>query len=318
MKKTRKDYKENRNKKIYEEYINTDTSFNKLANKYTLSPQRVRYLVNDYKKRGLGEELPLTATRKDRERYKNLAVELRENNKLTQSVQMLNQVINWDRKHKEWKLLSESLSHISVSYTKIAGITHTKKKQTEYLKKGRDYLEEVLQLYKAGKITKGKAQIAKVHLVSNIIWTNELVGERKQIKELKKALKLVNSALKDFPGSEAHKTWALNKKAQVLHRLGKSERAIEVLKESEQKLYEGYFEEFEIARKKKDKEGADQSTLKINVWLAGIHATMAVICHETGRNIMARHYANSILKIPDPEGMFGIKRRDMKKILEDL
>lgn len=316
--KVRKDYKEERNKKIHEEYINTDTSFNKLAKRYSLSPQRIRYIVNDYKKRGLGETLPVTTSRQERERFKNLAVELRENNKLTQSIQMFRQVIKWDQEHKEWEMLGDSYGHISVSYTKMAGITHDKKKQIEHLDKARKFLNDVLDLYKNGKITKGKAQIAKVHLVSTILWTNELVGEKKMIKELKKALKLVNNALKDFPGSEAHKTWALNKKAQVLHRLGRSDEAIEVLKESEQKLYEGYFEEFEQAKKDKNKEGDDQATLKLNVWLAGIHATFAVICHETGREILARHYANSILKMPDPEGLLGAKKRDMKKILEDL
>ena len=59
MKYIRSDYKINRNKEIYEDYQNSDTSFNKLAQKYGLSPQRIQSIVSDFKKKNLEASLSI-------------------------------------------------------------------------------------------------------------------------------------------------------------------------------------------------------------------------------------------------------------------
>jgi len=74
-------------------------------------------------------------------------------------------------------------------------------------------------------------------------------------------------------------------------------------------LFEGYDEEI-----LKD----DQAQLKLNVWLTGLHLTKAKIYAGEKKYVLAKHYANSVSNVSDPQNMLGERKKEAQRILASL
>ena len=263
MKSIRSDFKSGRNQQIYNEYVSSDTSFNRLARKYNISPQRVQFIVNDLKKKGLGIKLTLSSLKKDREEYKNAAIELREAGKLEISLEMFSKVIDWDEKNHNIRGLVDVMGHKRIAFSLMADAEVDNKKKLELLKQAEEASRKAIESAekKGIKDLAGSIAIQKVHLVGTIIKRVSLIGADKCTRDLLEALKLVEDALKDLPGSKSHKSWALLGKTKILHLLGRKEESLDTLSEAQKNLLLGYDEEMR---------NKDQGRMKMRVWATGI------------------------------------------------
>jgi len=246
----------------------------------------------------------------DREALKNKAVETREAGKLTEAKGLLQEVIKWDEENNNFQGEMDALGHLKLTLRAEANEAQDETTRQQLLKEASDATWKAVEIGQSHpEIPEGPAIIQKIHLVNLIIdqFANSELPEK--TTELKKALIIINEAIEKLPGTKAHKAWPLNAKAQILLGLDKVEEALDTLELAERNLYEGYEDEL-----KKD----DQAELKLNVWLAGLHLTKAKIYQQQDRQILAHHYANSVLNIDDPKNMLGLRKSQAKKILEEI
>lgn len=314
-------FQSERNQQIYNEYINSDSSFNTLARKYEVTPQRIAAIVKDFKNKGLGQNLKNTDPKENREQYKNNAVELREKGNYEISISLFEQIMAWDKANNNLRGLNDVIGHTVIAYNKLAQKATTPEAKKQFFEKSKDLLTQSLDIIKTAKLPTGPANITKTHLAStnfNLAMNTEDKKQRKQ--HLEQALDAVEQALTDFPGSQAHKAWPLKIKAQILHAQGKTDEAFEALILAEKFLYIGYPEEMGWAENRKDVKtiGNDQARLKILKWLNMLHLLYAQICAETNRKILAEHYLNSVITMHDPEGFLAENKKEAKKLLKTL
>ena len=307
--KIRKDYKIQRNQKIYAEYTNSDTSFNKLAKKFDLTPQRIQAIVKDIKTKGLEITLKGGDPKKKREKLKNHAVELRESGKIIQAIELFEQILKWDSTNGNLRGQIDILGHLSICYHLTAEKSDTKQARKKLLTKARGNLKESLSLIKQHKLPKGLSLTINAHLASNGLRLAEVVQKPEKGKFLGDALKCIDIALEGIPGSKAHKAWFLQTKARIQHLMNDSQSALDTLKDAENALYSGYKEEIDYK---------DQARLKLHVWTAGIDLTYAAIYKDTGRKILAEHKVASVLGLKDPERVLTQQKRKAREILESL
>lgn len=251
------------------------------------------------------------AASQQRETFKNKGVEAREAGDLKQAEKIFNQVIEWDKKNNNLRGQIDVMGHLRIVYTRLVEQTENKEQKKIYLQKASQINKQVLQIAERNKdvITEGSMSILKVHIASTIVSFFEYFTSEEAKAQLEKALNLVNEAIETLPGSKAHKAWPLRLKGEILHNLGKTEEAIEALTEGEVYLYLGY----------KDEIGKDdQAEIKINVWLSGLHLTFARICAQTKRDILAKHYVNSVLSVPDPKNILRERKKEAERILVTL
>jgi len=310
MKDTRSDFKVGRNQKIFEEYAGTDTSFNKLAKKYDLSPQRVQMIVSDAKKKGLGRKLSSKSSKKDREQYKNRAVELRESGKLDFSMRMFDEVIAYDKENKNVCGLIDVMGHKRIVYSLMADTEKDKAKRSEYLKDAAETTLAALQIAKkTPKEFLNHIYILQIHLASVLIRQAESESGKKKQELLTKSLQLLNDSAKNIKGSKAHKAWPMEKIAGVQYLLGKKDDSVKTLNQALEHIYEGYDEEMN---------GSDQGRIKIKIWLNGILVRYAQICVSEKKPLLAEIYASSVMNCPDADKVLVSMKRDAKKVLESF
>lgn len=295
----RSDYKVDRNKKIYEEYVSSDISFNKLAKKYNISPQRVRFIVNDLKNKGLEFNLSTTDSKEKREEQKNLAITLRESGKYQLALEKFDEVLAWDKAHENSKGLKDVLGHKKILFTLLADASSENSDKKAYLDKAEECLKEASKLFPEDKIL-------YVHLASLSLNNASLFPKDKK-KYAEEALISLEKALENFPGSKAHRAWPLSIKARALHVLDRDSEALSVLAQAEQALFEGYDEEMK---------NQDQGRIKISVWLSGIYLVYAHIAHKQQKSILAEMYANSIISMPDPLNVLHNRKKEAKELLD--
>lgn len=322
------DYKVERNKQIFADYINSDTSFNKLAQKYGVSPQRVRYVVNDYKNRNLGIGLDIKSSKEEREAYKNKAVEVRESGHADIALGMFDDVIKWDEEHLNMRGKIDVLGHKKICLTHLADNSDETEKNT-YLEDATQCLVEAIDLIeKTLDIPAGNIGIQKVHLAS-LLYDKAMVEKTSRSKKysmLKDGLEKIEEALQILPGSKAHKAWPMLTKARILYALEKVDDALKALREGQQYLFEGYEEELGNAQNRTKKErdkslsnlGNDQAQLKLRVWNSGLMLGFAEIYFKEGKFILAEVYASAVYNTPDPDGTLKLRKSQAKKILDAL
>lgn len=310
MENFRSDYKVERNKKMYEEYINTDISFNKLALKYNISPQRARYIINDLKNKGLNKTLDLKSGKKAKDEYKKAAVELRESGKHSLALEMFEQVYKWEKAKNETKGVMDVLGHIKITLVSMAEKTNNAQKKKEHMNQAQEATQEALELGKKDKSIKpGTLAIQKVHLGSLIADEALLFKGTEEQNKLKESIKLFDDALKNFPGSKAHKAWPLGNKAKSLILLKEYEKALKTLQEAQQDLFAGYEEEMS---------NKDQGNLKLRVWNSGVMLGFAAVYAKSNKPLLAEVYASAVINTPDPDGILTNRKKQAKTILENL
>ena len=322
----RSDYKINRNMQIYEDYVNSSLSFNKLAQKYGLSPQRIRYIVNDFKDKELGNSLPLDASKEDREKYKNLAVSLREQGRYEMSIKMFDELVSWDEKNSNPRGKIDALGHKKIAIVSLSKKVTDKSYKEKYLWQAFDCISEAIKTGKNNKneVPAGPLAIQYVHQAS----LGLLISEVKDLdkKSLKDGLEAIDTAIKDFPGSKAHLAWPLTIKAKILLQLEKFTEAFEVLQAGEKAIFDGYEEELGWTEVRKHHEedknikviGTDQALMKLNIWTTGINLTKAELYKKTGKLMLAEVYAQSVLKATDQTGTLKSRKEEARELLKEI
>ncbi|NCT56014.1 hypothetical protein GW755_04195 [bacterium] len=317
MKNIRSDYNFKRNNTIIEDYLSNNLSYSELAKKYKLTKQRVAAIIKDMSKKGFTKRLDIKSTKKERDSYLNRAIEIRESGVLKMSEQMFGEILKRDKQAKNYKGAVQVLGHLRIVYTRIAEETESLQEKIKLVEKAEESLKEVQSILKQNKKVfdlgnkniKGDYAINNVHLASVVLFKANLINTKDKKTALKEALSLINLAIKDLPGTQAHKAWPLRLKGEILFNLGELESAVKTLLLGEQLIFTAYEQEF------KDD---DQSEIRLNVWLSGIHLTMAKIASETNRKILANHYASSVISVKDPQNVLGERKKEAKRILAKL
>ncbi len=253
--------------------------------------------------------LDTKSQKEQREEYKNKAVVVRESGNLKEALSMFEEVQKWDEENSNTKGLIDVLGHIRIVYSRLAEESLDKKEKEILNKKAFAAAERALKVGEDNSLDSGALTVQKVHFASALLTLAQSKVGQEKIDGLNKALKIVEEAFETLPGSKAHKAWPLNLKGKILFELGKSQEAVAALLQGEAKIYEGYEEEI-----KKD----DQPEIKLNVWLSGIHLTLAYICQKEGKDILAKHYAASVLAIEDPNNVLGERKKEAKRILKGV
>ena len=306
----RKDYLIERNKEIFEEYKKKDESYNTLSKKYGLTPQRIQKIISDFKYNELAINLKVNSPKDEREKLKNKAVEMRESGKLNIGLEMFNKVIEWDKANNNLKGQIDVLGHLKIVFKLMSDREKNNNNKLKLLEKAAEINKQALELAESsGEINKGMVAIQKVHYANIIVDIAKLNVSNKKNDSLKQALKIIDEAIADLPGSKSHMSWALNTKAKIQFLLGNIKDALDSLNYAENCLYEGYDDEM--------KHG-NLAEMKINVWLSGLLITKAVICKETGKYLLAKQYANSVINFDDPGRSLVNRKNQAKKILKSL
>lgn len=310
MKKQRSDYNADRNKQIYDEYLTTDASFNVLAKKYDLTPQRVNAIVNELKNKGLGTKLSSTESKEQRNAYKDQAVEMREKGSLDLSLRMFDEVIEWDIKNGNARGQTDVLGHKKIALTLLADKADTPQQKSIYLNQAVSCIKEGIKISEGmTEFAPGNLAVQKTHMASLLLQLSETVDIKEKVENLKQARRLINEAVKDLAGSKAHMAWPLTILSQVHIGLGAYDEALDCLLEAQRKLFDGYEEEMKYA---------DQGRMKLRVWNTGIELGLARLYKETGKNILAEVHAQAVIETPDPEKILVARKRQASQLLKQL
>lgn len=249
---------------------------------------------------------------KTRETYKDEAVKVRESGNLLTSLEMFREILKWDESNKKPQDQMDTLGHIRICYTRLADELETKT-PNEAKKLRYQALEAVEMAMKIGKKypkLKDASAIQKVHFASaSYDLTKYISNKVEKRKVLEKAYKIIKQAIKELPGSKAHKAWPANTKAKIEYDLGLKEEAIKTLTDGERLIFEGYADEF---AHQKDAE------LKFGVWLSGLHLTQANIAIKEKMPLLAKHYATSVIMTLDPKNVLGERKKEAQRIIDSL
>ncbi|MFA5776588.1 MAG: hypothetical protein WC988_03490 [Patescibacteria group bacterium] len=250
-------------------------------------------------------------TKEGREELKNQAVEIRESGDLESAEVLFKQIIDWDEKNNNPRGEIDVLGHLRIVYTKMVEEEKNPQVKLSLREQARVCVEKALAITNTHpEIPQGPKSILQVHLASIIFDSaRETANQDSKATQLEKAFQIVTEAMETLPGSQAHRAWPANLKAQILYEIGKKEEAWDVLMQAEKWIYEGY--DKEIA-------SGDQAEIKLNVWMSGLVLTKAEICRREGKIILARHYAEYILNMSDPQNTLGQRKKDARTVLEKL
>ncbi len=312
MTKTRPDYQTERNQLIYNDYLSGKYSYSTLASKYNLTSQRIQSIVKDFQTRGYGKTLDLKAKIAEREIFKDEAIKIRENGNLVIALNMFKQVIAWDLANKNPKGAIDVYGHLRITYSRIGKGKRNNDEKLENFKKAASAIKDAIILCDKFPETKDKGRIAMLntHLAGNMVELISLTtNEAEKTKILNEALAIINNAIKDLAGSRAHLSWPKRAKGEILFLLERNEEALDTLLDAEKDIFFGY--KIEVGENK-DKE------FVIGVWLSGLHLTIARMALAMKLNVIAKHYATSVLSIQDPTGTLNERKKEAKRILESL
>jgi hypothetical protein len=249
-------------------------------------------------------------SKEEREKYKNVAVEIRESGKPEEAAEMFKEVIAWDEENNNNRGKMDALGHLRICYTHIGDKAQNNDEKKEYRQLAMETAEESVEVGKSdSSIPESTIKTAQVHSASARIDYSEFLSKKAATELLKRAQQDIRQAMKDFPGSKAHLSWPALQKAKIEYLLGNDLHAVKTLTEAESWIFEGYDDEI-----KKD----DQAQIKLSVWLSGIHLELSKICANEGKEILAKHYATSVLSLDDPNNMLGSRKKQAQKILDLL
>lgn len=316
----KKSYKHDRNGQIYEDYIGGNGSYNELARKYSLTPQRIQAIVSHIRTNQMGTKLSLDAEQKEREQAKDLAVELREHGDLQSAENLFKQIIEWDEKHENFRGMNDVLGHLKIISDKLADNETNPVEKLKYYDISQRYLEKCLVLSHKYNLPKDRSAITRVHLALLMLKRSSFLQENQKEKSLVEALGVIDEALIDLPGSQAHRSWPLNGKAKILLMLKRYSDVLETLQEAERALYVGYDEEMGRSAENTGTRiiANDQARMKLNVWHANLFVTYAKLYSATDKPILAKHYASAVMAFDKKDKSISSARTEAQKILNEL
>lgn len=308
MTKIRSDHKTSRNQQIYQEYISTDTSYNKLAKKHGLTPQRINKIVNDIKEMGLGETLSDKDSKEKREKFKNKAIELREQGKVALALDMFEQILEWDRNNNNINGQMDVLGHKKIALTLKVDTAKTIEEKLESLKLAEKTIMEAIKLGKKESIDAGRIAIQEIHMGTILLQQSETENSTKT-ETATQAIKYLETAMKNLAGSPAHKAWPSRALGLAYYYSGNTEKALKTLFDAEKLLVQGYQDEISAG---------DQGRIKIKVWASGIQMALAQIMYKEKKLFLAEMYAAAVAGTPDPDNILATRKKEAKELLAKI
>jgi hypothetical protein len=249
-------------------------------------------------------------SQEQREQLKDQAVETRESGNLEQAAQMFEQITNWDEQNENWAGLADVYGHLRITHSRMGDAERNEDIKEKHYTQALEFAEKGLKtIQDHPELGEARMSVQQIHLASSKFALSKYLPEAEAQSLLETSLHDVNTAIENLGGSIAHKAWPSNLKAQILHRLNRTSEAVEALKQGELLIFEGYEEEMQ---------SGDQAEIKLNVWLSGLHLTMAQIALEKNKLIIAKHYATSVLSIEDPNNQLGERKKEAQRILNQI
>ncbi len=247
----------------------------------------------------------------EREKIKNMAVGLREAGNLQEALKMFREVEEWDIKNDNVRGHMDVLGHMRITFTRLAEEEKDPKRKKNLYHKALEVAQEAIRLGESNKDTAGDPTIIQqVHLASAILDTIKTdKNDEEKRKKLAQALSLVNHAIENLPGSQAHKAWPATLKAKIEYEMGSIDDSLHTLIQAQEWVIKGYGDE--VAKD-------DQAIMKLNVWLSGLMLTTADICAKENKPFLAKHYAIYVMTMADPENLLGERKKEAKRILDSL
>ena len=308
-------HKFERNIQIFDDYVNSNYSYKNLAKKYHLTSQRIQKIVKTLKEQNIKIGLSIKVSKKERERYKNFAVELRESGKLLLSRRMLEEVIAWDDANKNYRGKSDVLGHLKIVIDKQANYAKSTKEKLKFYDESKKALDRSLLLINKGMVKKkGARNITLTHIASLQLKRANLLKNNARKKGVKSALITINKALNGFSGSKAAVAWPLNVKAKILIALEKYDQAFKILQLAEKNIYDGYIDEMKGFSDKGAV--ADQGKLKLKIWHCAVWTSYGQLFKDSGREVLAEQYFNGVIQAPDVSGYLMEVKAKAKKLVK--
>lgn len=254
------------------------------------------------------KDLSLTATKEQREEFKNTAVLVRESGKYMDSISLFDQVLAWDSKHENYKGYIDALGHKKIALTLLAD-TSGKDEALTFLSTAASCVSEAIDLGKTkGVMTEGQVSIQLVHQASLLVRQADLANPDEKENSCLKALESLDLALKALPGSLAHRAWPLGIKAKALCSLGRIEEAFRVLLDAKLALFNGYSEELTT----------EQGSIKLDIWSTGLDLVFAEVYTKAGQKDFATYLLNSVISSDKSKVHLNTRREQAHRQLKKL
>ncbi len=236
-------------------------------------------------------------------------VKLRESGLLSEALSKVNDLLTVHEKNNDKKGLVEALGHKRLVLNHIAEAKISKVEKEPIVKEMLEVAGNAIAIAeKEFSSDKAMRALLNMHLADALISYSEHSKTQNKNDILQNALEIVTKSINDLGGSQAYKSWGLNKQAQIHHLLNETHNAIDTLKKAEQAIYEGYEEEM-----KNQKDGS----MKIKTWLTGLWLTYAKIAKDTGKKEIAELYANAVKNLPDPEKTLVLRKKQAERLLQE-
>lgn len=252
---------------------------------------------------------PIT-NKKQREEIKNEAAKVRESGKLEKALNMFEEVRAWDKANENTKGEVDVMGHIRICYTRLADEADEPTKATELRMSAIEISEEALEIAEnSNAFDKGGVAIQKIHFASAMMDIARNASQGEKTKQLERGLKIIDEAIANLPGSEAHKAWPTNTKGKILAELGRENEALQVLIDGEKFISAGYHDE--VAN-------GDQAKMKMNVWWSGLLITRAGIYIKQDKTLLAKHALATVLQISKEEKALGERAKEAQRMLDRM
>lgn len=249
-------------------------------------------------------------SKEDRELLKNKGVEIREAGDLKTASEIFTKVVEWDLANNNLKGAMDVLGHLSITWKLLAEKESNPEVKKFNLNSALAYMEQAVTIGQSNpEQFKGQLAIQKIHKANFIKDYAEFWGPEKDSK-LEEALKTVDDAMINFPGSPAHKAWASNAKAQILLAQNKLREAQEVISQGEVFIDKGMEEEITT--------NPERGEQNIDVWRTGLAITRAQVYLKEGKIETAKQQLDWVIIEGEHKKHLSMRKEQAEKILKGI
>lgn len=242
-----------------------------------------------------------TDTSNDRDLFKAESEKLRESGNLEDSLSGFQQVLNWDESNGNLHGQLDVMGHLAVTYLHMVEFEADDTKRRELIDKALEVTGQGIALAE-DKLPDdvGPCAILHSHLASGLLAYDEFAVDHRQVRE--QAFNAAEFAYDNLPGSDAHKSWILNKMAWLTYLLGDKTGAMDYLSKAETAIISETVEE----------------EMKLKVWLTGIWLTHAKFAMNEKALIIARAYAAAVDSMDDSKHYLVNRKSEAQKLLSQI
>lgn len=235
----------------------------------------------------------------------------RERGELEAALNMFLKIKEWDEQNDvNNPKRSAVYGHMRITYSRMALHEPELPNKKEFLSLASQCSQEGLAFMEAFPDEKGLLATMQIHAASSANELAEVVEGEERTLELNKALMRIEEAIKNLPGSEAHKAWPLRTKTEILRKLQRFPEATQCALNGIELIFKGYLDELE-----KDAEAAE---LKLLVWITGLHLELARIARDENKMLLARYFAGLVVNTTDTSGTLTERKKEAQELLDSL